>query len=64
MLKVKGHRLLIKPDPPKDQVKIGVELKAMGFEVGMWRCLVVLAALTIFLRLLSMIFLKLLVSKF
>ena len=35
MLKIMGHRLLIKPDPPKDQVKLGAELKAMGFEVGM-----------------------------
>ena len=35
MLKVLGYRLLVKPDPPKDQIKIGKELKAMGFEVGM-----------------------------
>ena len=35
MLKVKGHRLLIKPDPPKEQVKISAELKALGFEIGM-----------------------------
>ncbi len=35
-----------------------------GFDVGIWKCLVILVALTIFLRILSLIFLKLLVSKF
>lgn len=35
-----------------------------GFDVGLWKCLVILAALSIFLRILSLIFLKLLVSKF
>jgi hypothetical protein len=36
----------------------------MGFDVGLWQCLVILAALTIALRVLSFIFLKVLVSKF
>ena len=36
----------------------------MNQTVGMWQCLVILAALTIALRILSFIFLKLLVSKF
>ena len=36
----------------------------MNQNVGMWQCLVILAALTIGLRILSFIFLKLLVSKF
>jgi ABC-type transport system involved in multi-copper enzyme maturation permease subunit len=35
-----------------------------GFDVGVWQCLVILLALTIALRILSLIFLKLLVSKF
>jgi hypothetical protein len=35
-----------------------------GFDVGMWRCLVILAALTVALRAFSFIFMKLLVSKF
>ena len=36
----------------------------MGFDVGMWKCLVILTAITIGLRIFSLIFLKLLVSKF
>ena len=35
-----------------------------NFEVGLWRCLVILAALTIFLRILSLFFLKVFLSKF
>ena len=35
-----------------------------GFDVGLWKCLVILAAITIFFRLLSMVCLKLLVSRF
>ena len=36
----------------------------LGFDLGMWRCLVILAGMTIGLRLLAMIFLKLLVARF
>jgi hypothetical protein len=36
----------------------------LGFNVGMWKCLVILAGLAIALRILSVIFLRLLVSKF
>lgn len=36
----------------------------MNFDVGFWKCLVILAALTVGLRLFSMFFLKLLVSRF
>ena len=36
----------------------------LGFNVGMWRCLVILAGLTIALRITSVICLKVLVSKF
>lgn len=32
-LKVQGHRILIKPDPVKEQVKVADDLKAIGFEV-------------------------------
>ena len=39
-------------------------VQMMGFDVGMWKCLIILAALTIGLRVLSFIFLKVLVSKF
>jgi hypothetical protein len=35
-----------------------------GMNVGMWQCLVILAALTVGIRILSFIFLKMLVSKF
>jgi hypothetical protein len=35
-----------------------------GFDVGIWKCLVILFALSILLRLLSLFFLKVLVSKF
>lgn len=35
-----------------------------GFDVGIWKCMVILTALTILLRLLSLFFLKVLVSKF
>lgn len=35
-----------------------------GFDLGIWKCMVILVALAIFLRILSLIFLKLLVSKF
>lgn len=34
-LQVRGHKLLIKPDPVKDQVEISETLKAMKFEVAM-----------------------------
>jgi len=36
----------------------------LGQDVGFWKCLVILAALTVGIRILSFIFLKLLVSKF
>ena len=36
----------------------------MGFNVGLWKCLVVLAALTVGLRVMSYFFMRLLVSKF
>jgi len=35
-----------------------------GFDLGLWKCIVILGAITIAFRFLSMIFLKLLVSKF
>jgi hypothetical protein len=35
-----------------------------GFDVGIWKCMVILTALTILLRILSLFFLKVLVSKF
>ena len=35
-----------------------------GFDVGLWKCLVIMVGLMIGLRILSLIFLKLLVSKF
>jgi hypothetical protein len=35
-----------------------------GFDIGLWKCLVILACITVFLRLLSMVCLKLLVSRF
>jgi hypothetical protein len=35
-----------------------------GFNIGMWKCLVVLAALTVGLRIISFVCLKMLVSKF
>jgi hypothetical protein len=35
-----------------------------GFDLGVWKCIVILAAITIAFRFFSMIFLKLLVSKF
>lgn len=35
-----------------------------GFNVGLWRCLVILAALIVALRIMSFFFMKLLVSKF
>jgi hypothetical protein len=36
----------------------------LGFHIGMWRCLVVLASIAILLRLVSLFFLRVLVSKF
>lgn len=39
-------------------------VEAAGFDVGLWKCLVILAALTVALRILSLIFLRLLVTKF
>ena len=39
-------------------------LEIMGFNVGLWRCLVVLASMTVLLRGFSLLFLKLLISKF
>ena len=35
----------------------------LGQDVGLWKCLVILAALTVGLRILAYIFLKILVSK-
>ena len=35
MLKVKGHRLLIKPDPPKDKYKVPERLATSGFKIEM-----------------------------
>jgi co-chaperonin GroES (HSP10) len=34
MLTVKGHRLLVKPDPVKDQFQVPDALKKAGFEVS------------------------------
>lgn len=34
-LKVRGHFLLVKPDPPKESFQIPEALKATGFEIGM-----------------------------
>jgi hypothetical protein len=39
-------------------------VKFLGYELGIGKCLAILAGLTVFLRFLSMICLKLLVSKF
>ena len=36
----------------------------LDFDIGMWKCLVILAAMTVILRGLSLLFLKLLISKF
>lgn len=37
MLKVKGHRVLVKPDPPKEQFQKHVpdSLKASGFQIAL-----------------------------
>lgn len=37
MLTVKGHRLLVKPDPPKDQFQkhVSKDLAATGFQIAM-----------------------------
>lgn len=37
MLKVKGHRVLVKPDPPKDQFNkhVSKELADKGFEIAL-----------------------------
>jgi co-chaperonin GroES (HSP10) len=34
MLRAQGFRILIKPDPVKDQVKVSEELKKSGFVIG------------------------------
>lgn len=39
-------------------------IEFLSYKLGMWRCLLILAAFVIFYRLLSMFFLRLLVSKF
>ena len=35
MLNVTGHRVMVKPDPPKEQVRLSEELKKINFEIGM-----------------------------
>lgn len=39
-------------------------VKFLGYKMGLWRCLVMLAAMTIILRFIAMIFLKVLVTRF
>ena len=62
----------ILPKDNPDQYKTWKVLKypefnpadAGGFDIGLWKCLVILACITIAFRLFSMVCLKLLVSRF